>query len=197
MAEWLDSSGLPKLSREMLEGASGIKIPSSSFVLKVILAYLVALVPLNWLICRYVFGRREWAWVLVPVLALGFAVGVERAAAYDMGYDTACDEIDLVEAFGGYPRAHVSRFASLYSTGRVRFTISYPNDPTALALPLDTGHFAPGRGRLDLRLSVVPGPGPRRVPGPAAEPGDVPRRADAELQRLDHAGVAKAAGAGS
>lgn len=144
VAEWLDSSALPRLGRDLLEEASGITIPSSSFVLKVILAYLLALVPLNWLICRFVFGRREWAWLVAPALALGFAVGVERAAAYDMGYDIACDEIDLVEAFGGYPRAHVSRFASLYSTGRIRFSISYPNDPTALALPLDTGRALRG-----------------------------------------------------
>ncbi|WP_254053416.1 hypothetical protein [Singulisphaera sp. GP187] len=144
VAEWVDSSALPKMSRDALEEASGISIPSSGFVLKVILAYVLALVPLNWLICRYVFGRREWAWVVVPVLSLGFAIGVERAAAYDMGYDMACDEIDVLETYGAYPRAHLSRFASLYTTGRIRFTISFPNDPTALALPLDNGRSLRG-----------------------------------------------------
>ncbi|WP_237722792.1 hypothetical protein [Singulisphaera acidiphila] len=144
VAEWVDSSALPKMSRDALEDASGISIPSSGFVLKVILAYVLALVPLNWLICRYVFGRREWAWVVVPVLSLGFAIGVERAAAYDMGYDMACDEIDVLETYGDYPRAHLSRFASLYTTGRIRFTISFPNDPTALALPLDNGRSLRG-----------------------------------------------------
>ncbi len=138
VAEWKDDTALPRLCRDELERASGITIPSSRFVLKVILAYLIALVPLNWLICRYLLGRRELAWLVVPVLALGFAIAVERAAAYDMGYDTACDEIDVVEVFGDYPRAHVSRFASLYSTGRVKFTIAFPGDPLALALPLDT-----------------------------------------------------------
>ena len=73
------------MSRETLEKASGIEIPGRRFVLKVILAYMLALVPLNWLVCRYVLGRREWAWAVVPVLSLAFAVGVERAAAYDVG----------------------------------------------------------------------------------------------------------------
>jgi hypothetical protein len=146
VAEWDDTAALPRLCRDELERASGISIPSSTFVLKVILAYLVALVPLNWLICRYLFGRREWAWIVVPVLALGFAVGVERAAAYDMGYDTACDEIDVVEVFAGYPRAHLSRFAALYSTGRIKFSIGFPGDPLALALPLDTGRSLRGEG---------------------------------------------------
>jgi hypothetical protein len=144
VAAWLDSAALPVLCRDTLEEASGIKIPSSLFVLKVVLAYLLALVPLNWLLCRYVIGRRELAWVVAPLLALGFAVGVERAAAYDMGYNSACDEVDVIEAHGDYPRAHVSRFGSLYTTGRTRYTISYPNDPTALALPLDNGRTLRG-----------------------------------------------------
>jgi hypothetical protein len=137
VAEWRDTTALPRLSRELLERASGITVPGSQFVLRVILAYMLAVVPLNWLICRVFFRRREWAWIFVPLLALGFAVGVERVAAYDMGYDSACDEIDLLEMQGGYTRAHLSRFAALYTTGRARYTISYPKDPTALALPFN------------------------------------------------------------
>lgn len=137
VAAWLDTaSEFPARTRDTLEKASGITIPGSRFVLNVILAYLVALVPLNWFVCRFAFRRRELAWALVPFLALGFAYAVERAAAYDIGFDSACDEIDLIELQGSYPRAHVSRFASLYSTGRVRFEIAFPDDPTALALPM-------------------------------------------------------------
>jgi hypothetical protein len=135
VAEWRDSSALPRLCRDLLEQASGITVPSSQFVLNVIIAYLLAIVPLNWLIFRVILKRREWAWIVVPLIALGFAIGVERMAAYDMGYDSACDELDLLEVQGGYGRAHLSRFASLYTTGRARYEIAYPNDPTALALP--------------------------------------------------------------
>jgi hypothetical protein len=137
VAEWRDTTKLPRLCRDLLEQASGITVPSSQFVLKVILAYLLAVVPLNWLVCRLVLNRQEWAWIIVPLLALGFAIGVERVAAYDMGYDSACDEIDLLEVHGGYARAHLSRFAALYTTGRAKYTISYPTEPTALALPLN------------------------------------------------------------
>ena len=156
--EWLDSAALPVLARETLEKASGIEIPNPQFVLKVILAYLLALVPLNWLICRYLIGRREWAWVVVPVLSLGFAVGVERAAAYDVGYDSSCDEIDLIETHGDYPRAHLSRYASIYSTGRVPFTIGFPNDPTALALPLASGRSLRGEDAIQSSLQTLPNP---------------------------------------
>lgn len=138
VAEWHDTSALPRVCRKLLEKAAGITVPSSQFVLKVILAYILAVVPLNWLVCRLLLNRRELAWIVVPLLALGFAVGVERMAAYDMGYDSACDEIDLLEIQGGYTRAHLSRFASIYTTGRGTYAISFPNDPTALALPFST-----------------------------------------------------------
>jgi hypothetical protein len=145
VAEWIDSATLPKMTQKLLSDASGITVPSSTFVLKVIVAYLLALVPLNWVVCRYGLRRRELAWVVVPVLALGFAVGVERAAAYDIGYDIACDEIDVLENFSAYSRAHITRFSSLYSTGRLRYTISYPDDPTALALPMISGTYLKGQ----------------------------------------------------
>lgn len=137
VAAWLDTAKLPSLARQGLVTASGIEVPGSPFVLRVILAYLVALVPLNWLLCRYVLRRRELAWVIVPLLAFGFAVAVERAAAIDTGYDRACDEVHVLELQPGYPRAHLSRFTVLYSTGRETFSISYPGEPSALALPLN------------------------------------------------------------
>ena len=147
VADWRDTSRFSTLSRDLLEEASGIKIPSSSFVLRVILAYLIAVVPLNWLLCRFVFNRREWAWIIVPLVAFGFAIGVQRGAAYDMGFDSASDELDLLEVQGDYPRAHLTRFASIYTSGRGNYTISYPNNNTALALPLGTGRTIPGEDR--------------------------------------------------
>ncbi len=158
VAEWLDNAALPRMSREKLEQASGIEIPGARFVLIVILAYIIALVPINLLICRLAFGRREWAWLAAPVLALIFAVIVERAAAYDVGYDSACNEVDLIEMFGDYPRGHINRFASLYTTGRVKYTIAYPNDPTALVLPLNTGRSIRGEDVAQSVFQATPTP---------------------------------------
>ncbi len=126
-------------------------------MLKVVLAYVLTLVPLNWLICRFVFRRRELAWVVVPLLSLGFAIGVERAAAYDIGYNTACDELDILEIHGGYPR-HLSRFASLFSTGRSRYTISYPDNASGLALPFDTGRSLRGEDFSTAAWRALPSP---------------------------------------
>ena len=159
VAAWTDTgSDMPVMSRDALEVASGITVPTSAFVLKVIVAYILVLVPLNWLVCRYVFRRRELAWVAVPFLSLGFAVAVERAAAYDMGFDSDCTEVNLLELQGGYPRGHLSRFASIYSTGRDRYAISYPNDPTAIALPLNTQRALRGEESVTSVFESFPEP---------------------------------------
>jgi len=139
VASWLDVSEIPLKTKLALEKASGITIPGSNFVLGVVLGYILALVPLNWLLCRFVLRRKEYAWVFAPILALGFAIAVERAAAYDMGFDSACDEVDLLEIQGDYHRALLNRFCALYSTGRIQYSISFPNNPTALALPMNMG----------------------------------------------------------
>jgi len=151
VAEWLDSSQVPRECRDVLEMTNGISIPDSRYVLKVLLLYLVALVPLNWLICRYVLGRKEWAWIVVPTLSFVAAIGIERFDAYDMGFALACDEINILETQPGYPKAHLSRFASIYSSDRNRFQISFPNDPTALALPMGSGRSLRGE---DIRSST-------------------------------------------
>ncbi len=159
VADWRDTARFPTLSRDLLEEASGITIPSKLFVLKVILAYLIAVVPLNWLICRFALNRREWAWVVVPMVALGFAIAVQRVAAYDLGFDSACDEIDLLEVHGDYPRGHLSRFASLYTTGRGNYNITYPNNNTALALPLNNGRSIRGEDVTTSTWQSAPVPG--------------------------------------
>ena len=160
VAAWLDTtSEMPVLARKALEEASGISIPDHTFVLRVMLAYVICLVPINWLVCRYLVRRREVAWAVVPVLAFGFAIGVERLAAHDLGYDAACDEIDLLEYQEGYSRAHVNRFVALYSTGRVQQTIAYRTDATALALPLNMQRALPGEEVVESVFQSSPEPG--------------------------------------
>jgi hypothetical protein len=158
VAAWMDNSALPVRARKVLEKASGLTIPGADFVLKVVLAYGLALVPVNWLVCRFVFRRRELAWVLAPLMAFGFAIVVERAAAYDMGFDSACDEIDVLEIQGDYPRGHLNRFAALYSTGRVRYSIAFPDDPTALALPMNMQRALRGEESVQSVFQSTPEP---------------------------------------
>jgi hypothetical protein len=158
VAAWLDGAELPSAGRKMLSEASGITIPGRGFVAAVLGAYVLVLVPVNYLFCRFALRRREWAWVLAPLLALGFSIGIERAAAVDLGFDTRCDEISLLEVEAGYGRGHLTRFGAICSTGRSTYEISYPNEPTALALPMDTGQVVRGSAVRQATFQSTPEP---------------------------------------
>jgi hypothetical protein len=153
VAAWLDEAALPATSRGLLQTASGIRVPGRSFVLRVVLAYAALLIPLNWLACRFLARRREVSWIVAPLLALGVAGAIERLAAQEAGVSFACDEVDIVELHGGYPRAHLSRFVSLYATGRVPLRVDFPAATGALALPMSLGSAQYRRGEDIARSS--------------------------------------------
>lgn len=115
MAAWNDQSGASDASREALKVAAGISIPKGEFVLKVLAVYLIVLAPVNWAFFR-MMGRVEWAWVAAPIMAIIGAVAVVRLAQLDIGFARSVTEIGIVEAQGGYSRAHVTRYTALYTS---------------------------------------------------------------------------------
>jgi len=130
---WNDFSGAAQAALAALNDASGIKIPRADFVLKVLLVYLVVLVPLNWL-AFWLIGRVEYAWIAAPVIAIVGALAVVRLAQLDIGFARSRSEIAVLEAHGNYPRAHVSRFTALYTSLSTSYDVRF-EDPDALALP--------------------------------------------------------------
>ena len=145
VADWRDTASLPRMSRDLLEEASGITIPSSNFVMRVILAYLLAVVPAQL--------------ADLPLRAQQARMGLDRRppgrprlrhrrrasgrARHGLRHGGRRDR-SPGDFNGDYPRAHLTRLVSLYTTGRSHFAVSYPNNPTALALPLDNGRSIRG-----------------------------------------------------
>ena len=97
---WNDDSGVSVAARETLKEAAGITPPSSGFVLKMLAAYLVVLVPLNWLIFR-MLGRVEWAWIAAPFIAIVGALLVVKMASLDIGFVRSNTQIGLLEILRG------------------------------------------------------------------------------------------------
>jgi hypothetical protein len=151
VADWLDATPVTSAARQTLLAAAGIKIPAPNFVLIASLAYLIALVPLNWFVCRFGFRRPELAWLITPVIILAFCIAIVQLARVNVGYDSTSQEIDVVEMFAGYPRGHVSRFTCVYSGSRERCEFRY-EDGAALALPMSIGEVL--RGHTIDRLAL-------------------------------------------
>ncbi len=133
-AGWNDNSGISVAALEVLRQAAGISPPSSDFVLRLLVVYLVVLVPVNWIIFRLI-GRVEWAWIAAPVIAIVGAVMVVRLASLDIGFVRSNSQVGSVEIYGDYRRAHVAQYSALYTSLSTGYDIQLDN-ASAQALPL-------------------------------------------------------------
>ena len=136
VAGWNDRSGISHAARESLKLAAGIKPPSSGFVLKMLAAYLLVLVPLNWLIFRLI-GRVEYAWIAAPLIAIAGAFLVIKFASLDIGFVRSNTQVGVLEIQANYSRAHLAEYSALYTSLSTRYSAELDN-LTAQSLPFAT-----------------------------------------------------------
>ncbi len=137
VAAWDDQSLASKAARDSLKEAARIEVPHASFVLKMLGIYALVLVPLNWLLFRWL-GRVEIAWLAAPFIAGTFAVAVVRLAQLNIGFDRSATDISVLEIHAGYPRGHLTRYGLLYTSLATDYSLAFDN-PTAVVLPFASG----------------------------------------------------------
>jgi hypothetical protein len=133
VAAWDEFSPVSQRARQALLDAARVEVPKASFVLWVVAAYLVVLVPLNWAIFQ-LLGRIEWAWIAAPLISIAWTVLVIRLAQLDVGFARSTTEIAVAEVHDGYPRAHLTRYHALYSSLTTQYRFDSEDDP-ALVKP--------------------------------------------------------------
>jgi len=154
VASWSDFNSVANSARESLQNAARIEIPKREFVFWVVGAYLLILVPANWVVFRSI-DRVEWAWAAAPVIAIVYTVVVIRMAQLDIGFARSLTEITVVEVQSDYPRAHVTRYTALYTSLATGYEFRC-EDRGALVQPFPTvrspGDFRllPGQGLTEL-----------------------------------------------
>jgi hypothetical protein len=135
---WSDRSDVLRLCRETLRVESGIEIPNSALVFRSLGYYLCILIPLNYLIFR-VLGKLEYAWLAVPIIAIGGAIWVAREARLDIGFARSQAEMGLLEVQAGCDRAHLTRVMAIYNSLSSTYDIAF-DSPGAAALPIQQGN---------------------------------------------------------
>jgi len=143
VAGWNDTSDVSEAARQTLREAAGIAIPAAGFVFRVLVVYLLVLVPVNWLVFR-AFGRVEWAWLAAPAIAIAGAVVVVRLAQLDIGFARSRTEIAVLEVQAGYSSAHLTRYTALYTSLSTAYDFRFEHDAAAaMPFPQRVPH-APG-----------------------------------------------------
>ena len=153
VAGWNDQSGISRGARQILRDSAGITPPTSKFVRNVLLIYLALLVPINWTLFR-LMRRVEWAWIAVPVIAIGGALIVVRMAALDIGFVRSRTEVSLLEIHHGYSRGHLTRYTALYSSLSTGYEFQF-DDLSSQSQPFATGgnvRMASGQALRDVRF---------------------------------------------
>lgn len=122
VAAWNDVSDVSETSWRILSKSSGISPPSWEFVLQVAVWYIIAIVPVNWLIFR-LLGRLEWAWVALPIVSIITAIIVIRLASLDIGFARSNTEVAVLEVQPSYARGHLTRYTTLYTSLGTNYAI--------------------------------------------------------------------------
>jgi hypothetical protein len=148
---WNDFNATANAAREALREAAGVEVPGAAFVVLCLAAYLVALVPLNWLVF-HTAGRVEWAWIAAPLIAIIGTFVVVHQAQLDIGFVRAQTEIGLLEQQPDHPRAHLSRYTALYTSLSTTYDLAFAN-MTTLAAPFpadESFRMLRGQGMQDI-----------------------------------------------
>ncbi len=132
LGAWRDFSAAADAARAALREAAGVEVPGAGFVVLCLAVYLMALVPLNWLIFRTI-GRVEWAWIAAPLIAVAGTWMIVQRARLDIGFVRAHTEIGILEQQPEYPRADLTRFTALYASLSTTYDFQFQNLTTLIA----------------------------------------------------------------
>jgi hypothetical protein len=138
---WNDFSATASAAREALVEAAGVEVPDTSFVVICLTMYLVALVPLNWLVFNAI-GRVEWAWIAAPVIAVLGTWAIVDRARLDIGFVRAQTEIGVLELQPNYDRGLLARYTALYTSLSTTYDLEFENLST-VAAPFSTNDNPP------------------------------------------------------
>src|SRR4029078_136691 len=102
-----------------------LALPPTGGLLLLLSGYIALIAPLTYLILRRI-DRREWAWVTMPVLIVGFAMGAYAFGSALRGSSVIVNEGGVV---GGAPDAtqgSASVYLGVFSPARGVYQVAVP-----------------------------------------------------------------------
>ncbi len=108
--------------RNALAAAPQLRTPPVSYIVWFLALYVFFLVPVNYAVLRY-FDKREWAWITIPIIVLGFS-GLSYAAALKIkGNAILTRQINIVQGSAGSGLARADAMLWLFSPRRTTYDI--------------------------------------------------------------------------
>jgi len=129
-----------------------LALPSIEGLLLLLFGYILLIGPVNYLVLRRL-DRREWAWVTMPILVVGFTVAAFAIGFVLRGTDVIVNQVALVRAAPGTDAAQAQVYLGVFSPTRGSYEVGVPGG-ALLSAPYSGEGFGQGDGQ---GLDVVQG----------------------------------------
>ena len=123
---WNSRSRIVENATDTLRASSGINVPLVNSVIKWLAAYLLVLVPLNWIVFR-LLGKLEYAWAAAPIIAVAGVFFIARGVRLDVGFTRSHTAIEFLELHNNYPRGVLSSYHALYTSLTTNYRVVLPD----------------------------------------------------------------------
>ena len=104
-------------------------VPSFYLVAGFLLAYVIILVPVNYLVLKAI-DRRELAWLTTPVIVAAFSFGAYAIGFGTRGGRSVLVRAGVIETHAGQPTGRYLSYLGLFSPRKARYRIA-PAEPAA------------------------------------------------------------------
>src|SRR4029079_4703646 len=104
--------------------------------------------PLNYIVLRRI-DRREWAWITMPVLIVGFAVGGYAFGSALRGSSIIVNEVGIVRGAPDATEGSAQVYLGIFSPTRGTYQVAVPGG-ARLSSPISGDLFSGQAGSLDV-----------------------------------------------
>jgi hypothetical protein len=133
----------------LLATMPSLALPPIEGLLLLLLGYILLVGPVNYLVLRRL-DRREWAWVTIPLLIVGFTGLAFGIGATLRGTDVIVNQLALVRAAPGTDAAQAQVYLGVFSPTRGSYDVGIPGGALLSAPYSGEGFGQAGSQGLDV-----------------------------------------------
>jgi hypothetical protein len=133
-----------------------LALPPLGGLLLLLVGYVALIGPVNYLVLKRI-DRREWAWITMPILIVGFAVGAYAFGSALRGSSIIVNEVGIVRGAPDATEGSANVYLGVFSPSRGTYQVAIPGG-ALLSSPISGDIF----GGSGVSLDVIQGD-PSRV----------------------------------
>jgi len=123
--------------RSALDQFRGVRLAPFWLVVAIVLVYILAIGPGDYLFLRRIVRRLQWTWVSFPAIVLAAVVGVYLLSGWLKGDKVLVNQADVVDVDVASGRIRGTSWANLFSPTSDRYNLSFQARPWGRSAPAD------------------------------------------------------------